>query len=309
MSSFSKRHGYSSQPKEITIRETAPINLRTFILFTAQDHLGCGWHMLRIILCQVLREVPNNNSTEDPDIREEVEALLTKCEWFKVYDFIEALHAHFVLVDGGHYSFDNAPKFTEQINSFFLEKGISWQLDSGQIVTRGDDAFEDTVKTSATVLQENDTPTAASHLRYTIGALSIRPNANTAGAVAHATSAVECVLGKVTGQVGLTLGRYLDKTPGLLHSALNKGLDKIYGYASDEGARHGKEGTEPAPEEAEFVVATCAAICTYITYAQTCQGEAMTSALVAQEHDFATPKLIAAAGESGAKRFLEFYVM
>jgi hypothetical protein len=39
----------------------------------------------------------------------------------------------------------------------------------------------------------------------------------------------------------------------------------IYGYASDEGARHGKEGTEPTGEEAEFAVAVCAAVCALLT--------------------------------------------
>ena len=56
----------------------------------------------------------------------------------------------------------------------------------------------------------------------------------------------------------MTLRKYLDKNPSLFHPALKKGLDGIYGYASDEGARHGKEGTEPTGEEAEFAVAVCA---------------------------------------------------
>jgi hypothetical protein len=63
----------------------------------------------------------------------------------------------------------------------------------------------------------------------------------------------------------MTLGNYLDKNSGLFHPALKKGLHGIYGYASDEGARHGKEGTEPTREEAEFVVAVCAAACTLLT--------------------------------------------
>jgi hypothetical protein len=56
----------------------------------------------------------------------------------------------------------------------------------------------------------------------------------------------------------------LDKTPTLFHPALKKGLDGIYGYASDV-ARHGKEGAEPAREEAEFIVAVCAAACSLLT--------------------------------------------
>ena len=87
--------------------------------------------------------------------------------------------------------------------------------------------------------------TAAGHLRFSISALSKRPKPGTSGAVAHATSAVECVLGEIAGQA-MGLGDYLKKHQSLFHPALKKGLDGIYGYASEEGARHGKEGTEPA---------------------------------------------------------------
>lgn len=120
------------------------------------------------------------------------------------------------------------------------------------------------MKTAVAVLEEDTKPTAAGHMRFAISALSSRPRANACGAVAHATSAVECVLGEITGEE-TTLGKYLDKNPGLFHPALKKGLDGIYGYASDEGARHGKEGTEPSREEAEFAVAVCAAVCTLLT--------------------------------------------
>ena len=261
---FSKRRGFSSQPKEIIIREDAPKNLRTFVLLTVKDELGFQWPLLRKVLCRVLRELPDeNNWTEDPNIRDEVEDLLTACDWFKVYDFIEALHVHFAECDHDTDS-SFAPRFADEINSFFIEKGIGWQLVNGAVEMRGDEAFEGTVKTAVAVLERNEKPTAAGHLRFSIAALSARPKANTSGAVAHATNAVECVLGKITGQA-MTLGKYLDKHPSLFHPALKKGLDGVYGYASDEGARHGKQGTEPTAEEAEFTVAVCAATCTLLT--------------------------------------------
>jgi hypothetical protein len=261
---FSKRRGFTSQPKEITIREDAPKNLRTFVLLTVKDELGFQWSLLRQVLCRVLREVPDeNNWTEDPNIRHEVEELLGACDWFKVYDFIEALHEHFGECDhdtGSKY----APRFADEINSFFIEKGIGWQLVNGAVEMRGDEVFEGTVRTASRVLEKDEKPTAAGHLRFAIAALSARPKPNTSGAVAHATSAVECVLGEVTGQP-MTLGEYLKNYPDLFHPALKKALHGIYGYASDEGARHGKEGTEPSREDAEFAVAVCAAVCTLLT--------------------------------------------
>lgn len=260
---FSKRQGYIGQTHEIAFREDAPDNLRYFVLETARE-LDWAPSSLRPIICHVLKEVPNqNNWSEFPNIWDEVQELIYGCEWFKVYDIIEALHAHFVKHDREN-RLQDAPRFSDAINAFFVEKGIGWRLFNGAVVTRGDEAFESTVKTAASVLEQEEKPTAAGHLRFAIAALSARPKANTSGAVAHATNAVECVLGAITGQV-MTLGKYLDKHPSLFHPALKKGLDGVYGYASDEGARHGKEGTEPSVEEAEFAVAVCAAVCTLLT--------------------------------------------
>jgi hypothetical protein len=184
-----------------------------------------------------------------------------------VYEFIEEdlerLEFHETELADLEESARHAPLQAE-LNKYFVHAGIGWQLVDGKVVTRGDEAFESTLKTAVTALEEDTKPTAAGHLRFALDALSARPKANTSGAVAHATNAVECVSGEITGET-MTLGNYLKKYPGLFHPALKKGLDGIYGYASDEGARHGKEGTEPSSEDAEFVVATCAAACTLLT--------------------------------------------
>lgn len=259
---FSKRHGFI-QAKEITIREDAPENLRYFVLKTALD-LEYTPSLLRSILCDVLHVCPDpNNWSEYPNVWDEAKRLISGCQWYKVYDVIEALHDHFVECDQDTGS-KNATRFAELINQFFVEEGIGWQILRGEVVTRGSETFEGTVETAITVLEKDEKPTAAGHLRSALSALSVRPRPDTSGAVSHATNAVECVLGKITG-TAMTLGKYLDRHPNLFHPSLKKGLDGVYGYASDEGARHGKEGTEPAREEAEFAVAVCAAVCTLLT--------------------------------------------
>src|SRR2546427_10966941 len=96
---FSKRHGYSSQPREITIREDAPENLRYFVLDTAIQ-LGFGPHALREDACAVLHVRPDrNNWSEYPNVWEEVQKLIADCDWFRVYDFIERVYARFLEAD------------------------------------------------------------------------------------------------------------------------------------------------------------------------------------------------------------------
>jgi hypothetical protein len=259
--SFSKRHGYS-HAKEITVREDAPEELRVAFLKatreTAQEYTQYPEKDIRDAVYEGFGKRPPTN-WHHQEAWEQVEHAVYECEWFRVYDSMESVDAYFERTNP-----KTAKEFAKRLNDLFIEQGIGWQIVNGEVVTRGDEAFENAVKTAVSVLEEDTKPTAAGHLRFALSGLSARPKANTSGAVAHATSAIECVLGEITGGP-LTLGKYLDKHPGLFHPALKKGLDGIYGYASDEGARHGKEGTEPSREEAEFVVAACAAICTLLT--------------------------------------------
>src|ERR1700735_172755 len=90
---FSKRHRYSGGPKEISVREDAPKNLRYFMLETAVE-LDWGPSSLRDVVCRVLRTPPDpGNWSEYPNVWGEVEGLVYGCDWFKAYDIIEALYA------------------------------------------------------------------------------------------------------------------------------------------------------------------------------------------------------------------------
>jgi hypothetical protein len=274
MSSFSQRHGYSGQAKEITVREDAPDCIRVVALETASS-LRLSPSTMRDLVCLVLRTRPDLGNWSDGNIRREVEYLVYGCDWFRVYDIIEAIYAALVTSTRR----ENAEKFAAEINTVFVEEGIGWQLVNGQIVTRGDEGFQRAVNMAATRLQDTHRPTAAGHIQSAIKALSERPQANTAGAVSHATNAVECLLNDITGEV-MTLAKYLDKHPRLFHPALKKALDGLYGYASDAGARHGKEGTVPAFAEAQFAVSTCAATCTLLTASNPKSGQEETKRTV-----------------------------
>jgi len=215
------------------------------------------YHEIQKVICKVLQVWPQSGPPYF-DCKKHIQ----ECDWFSIYDIIEGLYKF--LYEKTVRNFSGATfRFTEEINKAFVEQDISWQLVNGKIVMRGDEAFEDTIRTAVGVLGQNSKPTAANHLKSAVRALSERPKANMPGAVSHATSAVECVLGDLTGEA-LTLGKYLDRYPRLFHPALKKALDGVYSYASDAGARHGKEGIEPSPEEAQFIVSTCAAVCTLV---------------------------------------------
>ncbi len=261
---FSKRQGYVGRPKEISIREDAPKDFRFAFLHAtrvvARQYQGDYPEVdIRDVVAKTLQMWLDPGVWHYNEAWQQVEGAVYGCEWFRVYDIVESIEAYFKSTTPRA-----ATEFTNQLNELFVGHGIGWQLVNGEIVTRGGQVFEVTVTTAIALLQQDRKPTAAGHLQFAIGALSARPTANTSGAVAQATNAVECVLGEITGQT-MTLGDYLKKNASLFHPALAKGLRGIYGYASDEGARHGKEGTAPTREDAEFVVSACAAVCTLLT--------------------------------------------
>jgi hypothetical protein len=216
---FSKRNRYSSGPKEITIREDAPENLRYIVLRIAAD-LGFRPTLLRPMLCRVLRVAPDvNNWSEYPNIWGEVQDLMHRCEWFKVYDIIEALHAKFAETE--------AAEFAEELNEFFIDEGIGWQLVDGKIVTRGTEAFEAVVTDATSALETSQRPTAAKHLHGALEDLSRRPQADLSGAAYHAMGALECVARDLTGDPKATLGEILKRHPDLLPKPLDTALSQV----------------------------------------------------------------------------------
>ena len=93
--------------------------------------------------------------------------------------------------------------------------------------------------------------------------LSLRPKPDFSGAISHATGAMECVLHDITGR-GMTFGDFVKKRPDLFPGAMKTAFGALWGYTSEEGARHGKEGVEPPRDEAEFIVTIAAALATYL---------------------------------------------
>jgi len=83
------------------------------------------------------------------------------------------------------------------------------------------------------------------------------------GAVHEAVNAIEGLCRIILGEPSITLGGSLQRLrqKGLLHSALSKSLEGLWGYTSAEpGIRHGASSlTTIKPHEAYFAIDTCEA--------------------------------------------------
>lgn len=267
---FSDRHGYAPSHVEISIRNDAPEELRGVLLDIA---IECGLtpRILRQIVCQVLRRRPNPaNWSEYPNIWEEVQTLVDECEWYRVYDIVEAIHEELGERDEARLEDPFAPSdssdaeaFRREVNDYFRMRGIGWQVSSeGSVEARGPEPFETVKKQAQQTLQATGRSTASNELRLALQDLSRRPTADLTGAIQHSMAALECVVRDICG-ASETLGRLLKQHPGLVPPPLDKSIEKAWGYASQRG-RHLLEGEPPEFEEAELIVGIAASVADYL---------------------------------------------
>lgn len=258
---FSHRHGYTAPEQEITIREDAPDDLRGALIMLGEN-FGLRPSTLRSTICGVLLKKPDlGNWSEYPNIFGEVQSLIERCPWPKVYDIAEAFHEDLVLRDP-----DKAKQFEDRLNEFFRENGIGWAMDRGRIIVRGAEAFSAVPKQAMEMLERTGRQTTAKEIHEAIGDLSRRPKPDVTGSIQHAMAAVECVMRDLSGAPGKTLGKLLADHRAMLNipRPLDDALEKLWGYASETG-RHLREGREPRFEDAELVVTVAAAVAIYLT--------------------------------------------
>jgi hypothetical protein len=265
---FSTRHGFEPREPEIKVTHEAPHDLRGVAVDIAYE-AGMDPHSMRGVVCHTLRvrEDPNNWSAY-PNVDYEVRGNVDSCEWYEVYDVIEAVYQ--VLQQAAKsrdHSSDLPPRpdlFAAELNKYFKKNGIGWQLADGEVRLRGDRSFEHAVTQATEVLDEMGRSTAAKELREALHDLSRRPEPDVTGALQHGLAALECVMRDVCGDPKATLGTLLSRHRGTIPSPLNQAVEKIWGFASEQG-RHVREGNEPSIEEAELAVHVAGAVTTYLT--------------------------------------------
>ncbi|GJQ22872.1 hypothetical protein BIY37_10015 [Candidatus Brocadia sapporoensis] len=252
--SFSERHGFQKEPKQITIRHEAPLRLRKAILDIAIE-AGFKAKDIRDVLCRKLHEIENEDNWSDEPVMKECLDLIKGCEWFKVYEICEVLAQE-----------KNIPlvwrnSFEKELNKFFIEEGIGWKLANGLVVTRGEKDFEKVMSVAKEQLEETKRMTAKSELGEAIKDLSRRPEPDITGAIQHSIAALECVARDISGEHKKTLGDIIGKIK--IPQPIDKAIEKIWGFASNQ-ARHIKEGTKPDFAEAELTVHLSAALISYL---------------------------------------------
>ncbi|MDE6340032.1 MAG: hypothetical protein K2K97_09645 [Muribaculaceae bacterium] len=152
-----------------------------------------GLRDIRAVICRAVKEAPHpNNWGENDFMRSEIEGLITDAKWYYVYDAIELFSQKLPA--------DKYMDFESELNCYFIEKGISWQLKNKVIELRGEEAFEVILECAKEVLDAAEVPTSANEIKEAIKDLSRRPDPEITGAIQHSVAALECLSHKVTGE-------------------------------------------------------------------------------------------------------------
>ena len=83
------------------------------------------------------------------------------------------------------------------------------------------------------------------------------------GAIQHAMAALECIARDKAFSKD-TLGLLIQRNPDLFPKPLDKAIELIWGFGSNQG-RHLMEGKTPAFDEAELIVGLSGVLCRYLT--------------------------------------------
>jgi hypothetical protein len=167
-----------------------------------------------------------SNWSAFPNVDDEVRRLLDGCEWFEVYDVVEAVIGE--LAEVHHNVFSPTPrldssgsvKFSSKLNEYFVRRGIGWQVLDGRVEVRGPEMFELAVRPTTKRLSEGGLTTASGELREALHDLSRRPDPDLTGAIQHALASLECVAREAVGDKSATLGAILKAHPEMVPAPL-----------------------------------------------------------------------------------------
>src|ERR1700680_285535 len=186
---FSKRQGYASRE---LIREGAPEYLRHFTFQTVKDS-GLEPYQAREMVCELLHKRPSSAMLNNWQVWEETRHLLESCEWYYVYDILEAVALYWTDASDARQGQKAGVAFEHVVNDVLEHECIGWQMKGGLLVYRGEEAFEAAVETAKSALGSASKNTAKEEIDKALEDLSKRPVPDLTGAVHHAIAALECV--------------------------------------------------------------------------------------------------------------------
>ena len=177
-------------------------------------------------------------------------------KWHEVYDFIEFFLNEFQI--------SHKKDFIENLNKIFEEERAPYRIIEDLITPLTSEEEIEEIKKSLGIPDQYQP--ARNHLKKALEFYSKRPDPKPKKAIEESILALEALARIITGKESATLVDLTKELP--LHPALREGLNKIYGWTSDEGGiRHAEKQYPPISaggEEARFMLVLSSAFVNYI---------------------------------------------
>lgn len=200
---------------------------------------------------------PYNNSDFVSSLRD----WFFKCDWNKIYDFIEFIIAN-------HNVNEHIELFTKHLNFVFEREMAGYRIISGIVTPIISDSDINEIENALNAPFKE----IKIHLNCALELMSDKKKPDYRNSIKESISAVEYICKTITKNKNATLGEALDmlqKTGKIqIHSALNTAFDKIYGYTSSaDGIRHSlidEKTVNLDLEDATFMLTSCSAFINYL---------------------------------------------
>lgn len=203
--------------------------------------------------------------------RTQVKALYQSLEWYVVYELIVVLLNTSFIYDvarhGQRRSGNCSCLFHQEIDECLRVENSAYRILDKDLVKITND---EELKEIGIALKQCDRFSGArQHIKSATGHYSNRKNPDYKNSIKEAISAVESASRIIIGSEDATLGKALSELNKIkpMHGAFKDGMNKLYGYASDEGGiRHAAINDNESVDEADarYMLITCSAFVNFI---------------------------------------------
>ena len=187
-------------------------------------------------------------------------------DWADVYDVLEFVLQNAKDISGFGASF--IPQLVNAANVVLAREHSAYRFVAGELTPITTPAEIAEIERAVDSADLAGLDGAREHLQQALNLFGKRPDPDYRNAIKEAISAVESVVKVINGKRGGGLHDALEVVSARieLHPALKAGLDKLYGYTSDEdGVRHPIIEKPTVDEtDARFMIVTCSAFVNFL---------------------------------------------
>lgn len=187
-----------------------------------------------------------------------------RLEWHETYNLLE-----FIVQNAGDLRGTlTSGEAAYQLNEMLEGELSGYRFVEGMLVPIANEQEIESIEEALRLARQNYLYGTAQHFRTALRLMAQKPNPDHRNSIKESVSAVESLVKQLAGEKGGGLSRALRKLDDKvkLHPSFRVGLEKLYGYSSDEdGIRHAiLEKPNVGFDEAKFMLVACSAFVNFI---------------------------------------------